>query len=266
MSMRLFVDAVGICADGMPDWGAARAVLRGEAAFDAALPVRLVASALPATERRRANETSRWALQAASQAVAGLDPACVAALPTVFASADGDGDVLAQVLHDLAAEKVALSPTTFHNSVFNAPAGYWSIAAHAPAASTTICADAGSFAAGLLESAGQVAATGAAVMLVVYDLPFPARSPISTGSRAAFACALLLAPQPGSSTVGSIDDMSLVAAALPAPLYGVAARFAGNAAAAALALLDPIACVRAARVVLPYDEAQRMELAWTPIG
>ena len=143
-----------------------------------------------AAEGRRANDTARWALDAAGQAAAGVDAEELGHLPTVFASAHGDGEVLARMLHDLAGAQVALSPTTFHNSVFNAPAGYWSIAARAPAASTTLCADEASFAAGMLEAAAQADATGGPVLLVAYDHVFPALSPVVTPARAAFACAL----------------------------------------------------------------------------
>jgi len=266
MRIALAIEAVGVCAAGLPDWSAARAVLRDEGRFDAAIPVRLAASALPSTERRRANETSRWSLQVAAEATADLDTGSRAALATVFASADGDGAVLAQMLQDLAADKVALSPTTFHNSVFNAPAGYWSIAAHAPAASTTICAGEGSFASGLLEAAAQLAAAQASVLLVACDHPFPAHSPIATRTRNVFACALRLRAGSTGPALGYLAEIGTATgepSALPADLR---AAFDGNASAAALALLGVIAREEPARVALPYGEGEVVELAWTAAG
>jgi hypothetical protein len=266
MMTPLFIESVGVCAGGMASWNDLRAQLRGEIPFTPAPPPRLAASALPSTERRRANETSRWALQAAGEAVAGLDPQAIGALATVFTSADGDGAVLAQVLRDLAADKVALSPTTFHNSVFNAPGGYWSIAAHVPAASTTLCAGDGSFAAGLLESGALASATREPLLLVAYDHPFPADSPVATRTHAAFACALRASPQRRDGALGCIGHMVLrdgPPSPLPPPL---ADHFSGNASAAALALLRVIACAEDASVSLPYDEGRCLEVAWTPLG
>ena len=263
----LTVDGIGVCAGGLPDWPAARAVLRGEVPFAAAPPPRLTAAGLPATERRRANDTARWALQVAAEAVRDVPAGRVATLPTVFASSDGDGEVLAQVLHDLAADKVTLSPTTFHNSVFNAPAGYWSIAAQSPAPSTTVCAAEASLAAGLLEAAAQVEETAVPVLLVACDLPFPARSPLGTTTRAAFSCALLLAPAAAAraplGVIGRIDFASGPAAGLPDAL---AASFGGNAAASALSLLHAAARGRAAAVTLPYLDGGHLALEWTPCG
>ncbi len=77
-------------------------------------------------------------------------------MATVFSSSDGDGEVLASMLAALAQPQVVLSPTLFHNSVFNAPAGYWSIGVGALATSITVSAGAASFVAGLKEAHSQV--------------------------------------------------------------------------------------------------------------
>ena len=261
----LHLEGIGVCAAGLADWITARAVLRGDIPFVASAVPRPSASALPATERRRANDTARWALDAAGQAVAGLDADEVAQIPTVFASADGDGEVLAQMLRDLAAAQVALSPTTFHNSVFNAPAGYWSIAMRAPAASTTLCAAEASFAAGLLEAAAQTNATGGPVLLVAYDHVFPAASPIVTPARAAFACALRFVAAPTNrASLGRIEALTLCegsVTALPGPLQ---AAFDGNAAAAAMPLLAAMAMAREATIRLPYLDGTSVGLRWMP--
>jgi beta-ketoacyl synthase-like protein len=261
----LHLAGIGVCAGGLPDWVSARAVLRGETPFVASSMPRLSAAALPATERRRANETARWALEAAGQAVAGVDVDKIAQIPTVFASADGDGEVLAQMLGDLAARQVALSPTTFHNSVFNAPAGYWSIAARAPAASTTLCAGEASFAAGLLEAVAQADAPGAAVLLVAYDHVFPAASPIVTPARAAIACALrFVAATPDGPCLGRIEAVRVSedkASTLPGTLEEA---FRGNAAAAALSLLAAVALGCEATVRLPYLDDASVALRWIP--
>jgi hypothetical protein len=164
---------------------------------------------------------------------------------------------------------VALSPTTFHNSVFNAPAGYWSIAAHAPAASTTICAGEGSFAAGLLEAAAQAVGPGARVLLVACDHPFPAHSPIATRTHNVFACALRLRATAvdaalGDAALGVISDIRPASGVPPMPPADLRGAFEGNASAAALALLRAIARAEPARVALPYGDDEVVELAWAP--
>ncbi len=263
------IRAIGVCAAGLSGWSAARPILAGLKMYAGGEVPRLAAALLPATERRRANTTSRWALEAAADAVRELPSADLAALPTVFASADGDGEVLTSVLHDLTQGRVALSPTTFHNSVFNAPAGYWSIGAHSPAASTTICGGPFTLAAGLIEAATQATLGGTSVLLVAYDLPFPVASPISTPVRYPFACALLIAPvRQGNRDLGALASLQIVAergadgfATLEASLRE---RFGGNPAAAALPLLAAIARAAPATIALPYLDGDWLSMRWSP--
>jgi hypothetical protein len=261
MNQNLRIDGIGVCAPGFADWDRAHPVLAGTAPFVPSDVPKPVAGMLPATERRRANTTTRWALHAASQAVSGLSAEGVAALPSVFASSDGDGEVLATVLRDLAGTSVRVSPTTFHNSVYNAPGGYWSIASRSPAASTTICVGAASFAAALLEAAAQVAETQGAVLLVACDHPFPDDSPIRTPVRSAFACALRLAPA-HDSTAARIEQMAIRQGAARAaePLDA----FYANAAAAALPLLRAVARAEPASLALPYLDDSHLALRFSP--
>jgi hypothetical protein len=92
---------------------------------------------------------------------------------TVFTSSGGDGQVIHEICEALASPQREVSPTRFHNSVHNAPAGYWGIATRSHAASTSLCAFDWSFAAGLLEACTQTASTTQSVLLVSYDLPYP---------------------------------------------------------------------------------------------
>ena len=259
----LGIRAVGVAAPGLPGWSATADVLAGRAPF-IVQPVASLDSNLPGTERRRANEVSRWSIAAALEATGDARAEDVAALATVFGSADGDGHVLDAMLAALAADKVAVSPTVFHNSVFNAPAGYWGIGAKAYGSSTTLCAGEGTFAAALLESYGLVEATQESVLLVVCDLPFPPQVPLTCGGRAPFACALLL--EPHAPRLGCIDGLqvTLRGARCPDRDALVDGEFAGNASAAALLLLGAVARGRAASIVLPYIDNAVLELGWRP--
>jgi beta-ketoacyl synthase-like protein len=251
------VCGIGVCASGLPDWKGARAVLRGEAPFELAPPARKPIEALPQTERRRINETSRYAFLAAQDAVGATGDA--ATVPTIFATADGDGTVLSQMLTALAQPEIVVSPTAFHNSVFNAPAGYWGIATRSTSPSTTLCAGPASFAAALLEARAQARAPATRVLVVAADGPFPEAIRALGRSAAVFACGLVLDDAPGAEGVASIGGWSFVEGAMPTvdPLSTV---YAGNASAAALPLLRAIACGQAVRIRLPYADGASLEL------
>jgi hypothetical protein len=125
--------------------------------------------------------------------------------PTVFASSGGDGDTIHQILSVLASADRAVSPTRFHNSVHNAPAGYWSIATGSTSASTSLCCHDDSFAAGLLEAGVQASVEGHAVTLIAYDVQYPAPLNDVRPLGAAFGVALVLAPAPTPAAFASID-------------------------------------------------------------
>lgn len=198
MTIELSVIGIGLLGPGLADWASGAPLLHEPAAWVPAATVVPAPNRLPATERRRAGTVVKAALVAADQAVA-MASADAALLPTVFTSSTGDPANCHILLEALAKphEERVVSPTRFTNSVHNAPAGYWHIAAASRAASTSLAAFDASFAAGLLEAAAQCAASGAPVLLVAADVPYP--EPLHTLRPLAdsAAVALLLAP-PGA--------------------------------------------------------------------
>jgi hypothetical protein len=264
----LAIAGIGVRAPGLADWRQTRTVLCGTASHQPEPLEKLAEMSLPATERRRANDMAHLAIHVAAQAVHGLPVDEVAHLPTIFSSADGDGRVLAQMLDALAQPNVALSPTLFHNSVFNAPGGYWSIASRSPAAATTLCAGDASFAAGLIEACAQVAKTDAQVLCVAFDAPFTAPLSAFGLDHQSFACALLLGPAATvtSSSYGTVDGWKMAARAEggepPHPI--LADFFAANAAAAALSLLAAVALRKETEVSLPCLDEGYLRLTYTP--
>jgi len=266
--MPLAIVGIGVCATGMANWAQARPVLLSEALPRLDPLPRLAPEFLPPVERRRANATTRLAVSAATQAVEGMPPADVEQLATVFSSSDGDGEVLASMLAALAQPQVVLSPTLFHNSVFNAPSGYWSIGSRSSAASITVCAGTASFAAGLKEAQAQVRATGRAVLYVACDAPFPAALASFVRGALPFACALRLVPAVAASGVNhGCIDWSVRDRGTPAPeapALELLDRFSGNAAADALPLLRCIATGRHARIALPWLDGTRLWLDYAP--
>ncbi len=192
--LRCHLRGVGVIAPGLPDWETARPILAGARAYARHDFVSPLPDILPPTERRRAGGAVRLALSAAQQAIAnaGMRASDVA---TVFATADGDAENLHRLCETLAGEDRQVSPTRFHNSVQNAPAGYWTIAAACRAASSTV-SDARSVASkGLLEAATQAAVERRPVMLVAYDLPMPAPLDALRPAQPPCAIALVLTPE-----------------------------------------------------------------------
>lgn len=188
----VFIESIGIAAPGMAGWAQARAVLRHEQPYVAQELETYQPNLLPANERRRATPAVRLAFRVSEEAVAASSiPA--ADLAGVFATAEADTSVLNRICTALAEETRAVSPTDFHNSVHNAAAGYWSIAANAKLPSVTLAANDGTFIAGLIEAAGLVHGDGYKALLVVYDLrppePLFESRPIACSAGAAFVLA-----------------------------------------------------------------------------
>jgi 3-oxoacyl-(acyl-carrier-protein) synthase len=173
VSLTARIRGVGLLGPGLAGWAAAREALAGRAPYVPAPTMLPAPEALPATERRRAGKCVKLALATGLEAAAGagLDPASLA---TVFASSSGDGENCHAICEALASDDRMISPTRFHNSVHNAPAGYWSIATGATASADCIAAFDASFGAGLLEALARLAAEPRdCVMLLAYDAPYP---------------------------------------------------------------------------------------------
>ena len=170
--MRVFVEAVGVLAPGLQDWAAAKSVLAGEKPFVAAPLESVAPTSLPAAERRRSSPTVRLAIAAAEQAIRGSSVA-PHEMAMVFSSFEAAGVITHQLCEVLAGSR-EVSPTQFHNSVHNAPCGYYSIAMQAKLAASSVCRGKWSFAAGLLNAAAHAFADMVPVLYVCYDSPLPA--------------------------------------------------------------------------------------------
>src|SRR5262249_20720814 len=84
--------------------------------------------------------------------------------------------------------------TKFHNSVHNAPAGYWAIATGCVASTSAVSAGASTFGAGLVEAALLAASEKVPVTYAAYDIA--ATGPLADviACRTAFGLAFVLAP------------------------------------------------------------------------
>ncbi|SAK47856.1 3-oxoacyl-ACP synthase [Caballeronia fortuita] len=262
-SLRAYIEGVGVVGPGLTNWSHAADVLAQRSALDVARTVLPAPASLPSAERRRTGPVVRAALAAAHEAVAqsARDAATLAA---VFAASGGDGGNFHAICETLASDDPQLSPTRFHNSVHNAPAGYWSIATRAMAASNVLCAYDGSFAAGLLESLAQVSVDGTATLLVAYDTDYPEPLRRVRPITDAFGVALVLAPQENERTLARIEARLSDANAFTFADAALEALRLSNPAARALPLLDALARGVASNVVLDYLDGTQLAVDIAP--
>lgn len=200
--LEVWIDGVGLLGPGLPNWPAAQQVLAG--AEPVAQPLAVPAPlALPPAERRRVGVSVKVALAVALEAVAGAQ-ADAGQLHSVFASSGADGDNCDAICQVLASDDRHISPTRFHNSVHNAPAGYWGIASAAMTPASVVCAYDAGFGAGLLEAMTQVVADGAGVLLVAYEAPYPEPLQSKRPHPSAFGLALTLMPRRGPQSLAKM--------------------------------------------------------------
>jgi hypothetical protein len=263
--MEFHLDGVGLCGRGLPNWPEAREVFAGRSPHRDAEIVLAAGTLLPVAERRRTTDTVKLAMTVGSEAVshAGLR---AENLPSVFASSGGDGKTITAILEALASPQREVSPTRFHNSVHNAPSGYWSIATQCREASTSISAYDCSFAAGLLEAATRALAEQCPVLLVAYDVPYPPALDACRKITAPFGAALVVSPRRSARTLADVS-LELRTEGDPETMLddsALEALRAGIPAARALPLLVALARGRRQEVIIPHVANNRVVVGLTP--
>lgn len=261
--LHAWIDSVGVIGPGLTDWTQAAAVLSGQQAFELKPPVLALPPLLPPAERRRTGVAVKVALicghEAASRSGLPVD-----SLLSVFSSSGGDGDNCHAICEALASDDRLISPTRFHNSVHNAPAGYWSIAMAARPASTSLCAHDASFVAGLLEAVTECTVSGQAVILVAYDAPYPEPLQRARPVPWPFGVAIILSPAATTSSLGQMSvrlaDAGVTSMADPA-LEQLRQTIP---TARALPLLELLAREQAGTVHLDYLAPNRAVIDFTP--
>lgn len=263
--IRIFVEGVGISGPGLEGWLASRPVLAGLAPYQPAPFLPPPVALLPAAERRRAGNAIRLAIGAGSEALAqtGRDPAGMA---MVFASSNGDTDTVHEILCVLATDRREVSPTRFHNSVHNAPAGYWAVATGSREPSTSLCAFDDSFSAGLLDAVVQATVDNRPVTLAAYDLPYPEPLHGVRPIEGLFATALVLTPEATNRTLAAlaITPGSTGRAATAMTDARLERLRRGNPAARSLPLLAALARGGAATICLEAAAGTGAEITVEP--
>lgn len=253
MTLSASIQAIGLAGPGLQGWVQGREVLAGKQTW---LPTPLDKYApprLPRNERRRATRLTRLAFQAADEAVVGCSEAQLAQLASVFASSEGDMDVVDSVSRALTQPERPISPTQFHNSVHNSPAGYWSIATASQRRSTSLSAFNDTAVAGLIEALLMLVAGEQEVLLVCYDIapPVPLHAVRPIVEDLAFALRLAPAGRPGLAQL-SLKQGAETGMDVPMALRALVA---GNPAAQLLPLLAALANEQSAPFGLGVEQS-----------
>lgn len=254
--MQVFVESVGLLGPGLASWTVSRPILNGLTPFVPGDVVLRPPESLPPAERRRTGAPVKLAIGAGLDALVRSQRSAVS-LATVFASSGADGEMIHQICEVLATPQRDVSPTRFHNSVHNAPAGYWSIALRSRAPSTSLCCFDWSFAAGLLEACVWCETEGEPVLLISYDLPYPEPLHALRPIAGTFGAALLLAPQPSAAGFARLE-VQIAGKSGPATRMKDAALEelrSRNPTGRALPLLRALAGPSAEQLVLDYVDS-----------
>lgn len=258
---RVYIESIGLIAPGLESWQQAAEILAEEGRYQPADLPTLKPTMLKPNERRRTTLTIKLALQAVQDSLASSDG--YDDLRTVFVSSDGDMDIVDRICQALTLPERPVSPTFFHNSVHNAPAGYCSIATGFNAASTSLSGLNGSFAVGLLDAAVQATIEQQPVMLISYDTPWPDPLNRFKLNQRPFGVAMVVRAEATTHSVAELN-LSLGASGDENQMADSAleALRANTPAAASLPLLQAIAKKENASLRLPYlvDELMGVEV------
>jgi hypothetical protein len=258
-SQSLYLDGIGLFGPGLTGWEQTCEVLAGRQSYVAASTVLPAVEKLPPAERRRIGIPVKLAMAIGLEAArhAGAD---LASLATVFSSTEGDCDNSHAILEALASSDRAMSPTRFHNSVHNAPSGYWGVATGSMQPSTSLCAYDATFAAGLLEAAVQASSNGRPCMLLAYDTAFPEPLQCLRPIPDAMGIALVLNPCQTPAARAMLKLTLSDAAATRMPQDDLERLRQCIPVARSLPMLTLLAQVRSGSVVVDYLDALRLRI------
>ncbi len=236
-----YVNAVAICAPGLPDWSTASTYLTTQKHWQ------LVDDAIPQTtilsprERRRASHAVKLSLHLAEQLPQQMQlPANQ--LQTVFASAEGEGETFDSLAKALAQPHPEISPTIFHQSLHNSAAGYWHIATQSHQPSLALSVGEATFSGGLLAAASQTLLTEQPTLFIAYELPMPHPLCFKYPMLTWFGMGLGISPHQNTQTLAKIT-LRMIEAVPASPLTNSALDVlrTGNVIARSLPFLEQLA-------------------------
>ena len=257
---KIYINDLSIIAPGLIDEKKTFKVLQGKQQWCFEPLPSFVPGILPANERRRTTPIIKIALQAIQSLLKSKDD--YNQMTTVFSSSDGDLGIDDKICQALLPPVKMVSPTLFHNSVHNAPAGYWSIASGMKSASVSLSAGNGSFAAGLIDAASQVLIEQKSVLYVAYDVIAP--EPLNSVRHFEYSLAigLRLGVKKEEESLGtislSLDEIDNgVSSCLNTSLEPLRK---GNPAGAGLPLLEVLARNSKSSITIPYVMGKYLQI------
>jgi hypothetical protein len=192
------------------------------------------AALLAGPSKRRASLLTRMAIEVFAQAAAE-GKADAASVPSVWAIVHGEICTAVDLMGMMHKGEGKLSPTKFHNSVYNTASGYASIASGNRAPSTTLTGGPEIVGSALVEAAGLLHEGARQVVVVWADEPHPppfeAHPP-----RRPLALSLCVSNEEGDGALACLADLRREACAAEE----LDAGFEGMYVAAALPLLERI--------------------------
>ncbi len=260
-----YLSGLGIFGAGLVGWQTSKPVLAGREKYVLADLPKLAPAILPAGVRRRAGSYIRLAAEIATEAVAasGLDPS---GLASVFTTTESDGTITDAICRAICEAEPAVSPTLFHNSVTNAPAGYWCMAVQSMKPSTSIAGHEGAFSVGLIEACLQIDTELNDMLYVCHDVTMP--HPISkvANIKSDYGAAMVLTGEQKKTSLAVIN-LEVIPGSKTLSEVGIKAIDeirTGNPAARCLPLLAQIARNESGSVVLPYNDYQHLQVTVNP--
>lgn len=216
--------------------------------------------------KRRTTDVIRLALSA-GLAICDADNDAFGDVASVFATSQGDTDIMNYLGNTLATEPALLSPTKFHNSLHNAPSGYWNMLQNNQQSTTVITAGLYTFAVGLLEAVTFCLLEQQRVLLVIYDKAVDNELKTYIPIQHSFAAALLLSPQSDEHAIASINvEITSHSNATQIELPELNKLMQNNPSAKGLPLLVSIAKnEQSAEVVLDLSEASSLRIQYEKI-
>lgn len=265
--MRLRIAGIGAWGPGFSDWPSLSEWLRGGNEPAERVTARPAPECIPPRERRRAPLSVKLAVAVAEQACAMAqvtpeDAVCV------FASGMGDMDITDYMCRTLASDQPLVSPTKFHNSVHNAPVGYWSISQGAKRSSNAVAGFLDTVPISLLEAATQCVTEQVPVLWASQDIASPEPFRMIADIPEACAFALLLLPESDDADSSAKIAGTSISLALSesTPAWPVLQAdtlksfYENNPTARLLPLLEAMAGARDRALSLPLSDSMSLVL------
>ncbi len=200
----MFIQSIGVAGSQFKTWEELQAALNDTKELNEALSDVYKTTILRPNEARRTSVTIKMVLQAAEETLS-QSSFTADQLFSVFVSSDGDPNILQSICQELATEDKFISPTQFHNSVHNAPAGYWSIGHQSMKGANSLACGDSSLAGGLVEASSLLDAGEDAILLVCFDLKSPTPLDSARAIRYSLAFSMIVTKTQQAESICAIN-------------------------------------------------------------